>query len=197
MLVYSSNGVLRNQAFKSNVIRLNEQGHSPAIYRCASHVTSRVAEQPGASRAAGRTLPSHLCSFPQVNYHHPAPPLRAHTLSHPSVISSDPDSAMSSGGTSYCPTCDRAVYAAEKVMGPGRKVRLACSMKLLICLTSVPCSCTTRFVLVHFAQRPRSVGSLPGPSFPDVSQVYLMCKTTRLWRIGGTQPGGASASISM
>ncbi|EJD43056.1 LIM-domain-containing protein [Auricularia subglabra TFB-10046 SS5] len=28
---------------------------------------------------------------------------------------------MSFGGTQYCPTCDKAVYAAEQVMGPGRK----------------------------------------------------------------------------
>ncbi|KZV93866.1 LIM-domain-containing protein [Exidia glandulosa HHB12029] len=33
---------------------------------------------------------------------------------------------MSFGGTHYCPTCDKAVYAAEQVMGPGRKMCLKC-----------------------------------------------------------------------
>ncbi|KAI0087599.1 hypothetical protein BDY19DRAFT_954528 [Irpex rosettiformis] len=27
------------------------------------------------------------------------------------------------GGTPICPRCNKAVYAAEQIMGPGRKVR--------------------------------------------------------------------------
>ncbi|KAH7100460.1 LIM-domain-containing protein [Auriculariales sp. MPI-PUGE-AT-0066] len=41
---------------------------------------------------------------------------------------------MNFGGTAYCPTCDRAVYAAEKVMGPGRKLYHKMCLKCTSCM---------------------------------------------------------------
>ncbi|KAF7297089.1 Cysteine and glycine-rich protein 3 [Mycena indigotica] len=54
--------------------------------------------------------------------------------------------SSSFGGSAICPRCDKTVYQAEQIMGPGRKVPLH---DLLVELELIDFSSTTRYITAH------------------------------------------------